>query len=98
MSDVLRIETGTADPRPSEIRQVRRARGRAERHEGAQVTADSFPTTEAGDSEFFAHLTDGRLLYDHTRRRWFRFGPHHWRVDATEVVIQSAVDAMRRTL
>ena len=58
--------------------------------------ADTFAISEAGDSEFFAQIQNGRLLFDHTRRRWFQFGPHHWRLDTTERVLQAALDAMRR--
>ena len=56
---------------------------------------DAFPTTEAGDSEYFAHLMTGRLRYDHSRRRWFRFGPHQWHLDSTTQVMQAALKVMR---
>ena len=56
---------------------------------------DAFPTTEAGDSEYFAHLMRGRLRYDHSRRRWFRFGPHQWHLDSTTQVMQAALKVMR---
>jgi putative DNA primase/helicase len=82
-------------------RQVRRARERAalksNRTNGSIAIgeADPFPATEAGDAEYFARLVDGHLLRDHQRRQWFVFGPHHWRRDTTNHVVQLAIDAMR---
>jgi hypothetical protein len=60
-----------------------------------QARDDAFPTTEAGDSECFAHLMTGRLRYDHSRRRWFQFGPHQWHLDSTTQVMQAALNVMR---
>jgi len=80
-----------------ESRQVRRTRERAARKASAAVPDhDSFPTTEAGDAEYFSALEDGRLLYDHARRSWYVFEAHHWRPDATGSAVQRAIEAMRR--
>lgn len=62
----------------------------------APAERDGFPLTETGDSEFFAECYRGRLRYDHTRRMWFTFGPHHWVQDITGSATQRAVEAMRR--
>lgn len=56
---------------------------------------DPFPASEAGDAEFFVRVVNGRYLYDHQRRRWFRFGAQHWRQDTTEQIVQAAIAAMR---
>ena len=63
---------------------------------GASIADDPFPMSEVGDAEFFARCMAGRLLHDHTRRRWFVFDRHHWRLDATDRAIQAAIGAMRR--
>jgi putative DNA primase/helicase len=77
--------------RAPESRQLRRRRERQD----DTTTADSYALTEAGDAEYFAQQVVGRFGFDHTRRRWYVFGPHHWRHDATNEVIQAAIGAMR---
>jgi putative DNA primase/helicase len=63
--------------------------------DAAAAVGDRFPLTEAGDAEYFAQLATGRYVFDHTRRRWYVFGPHHWRLDTTNEVTQAAIVAMR---
>ena len=57
---------------------------------------DPYPQSEAGDAEFFASLVTDHALYDHSQRRWFLFGDHHWRPDPTGQIVQIAIDAMRK--
>ena len=61
----------------------------------APTTATVFKRTEAADAEYFARLVDGRFLYDHRRRQWFRFGSHRWIADPTDLVMQAAIETMR---
>jgi putative DNA primase/helicase len=63
--------------------------------DAAAALGDRFPLTEAGDAEYFAQMATGRYVFDHTRRRWYVFGPHHWRLDTTNEVTQAAIVAMR---
>jgi putative DNA primase/helicase len=87
----------------AESRQARRRREQSDARVLRRVAsilpddqADPFPMTEAGDAEAFAARVAGRVLRDHQRRTWFVFGPHHWRPDPTQRVVQLALDSMRR--
>lgn len=41
---------------------------------------------ELGDGELFAHIFNGRLVYDHSENGWYLWAGHHWRRDETEQV------------
>ncbi len=56
---------------------------------------DDFPRTDSGNAEFFAHHTDGRVIYDHGRREFFIFDGHHWRPDRDGQVARLALEAIR---
>jgi putative DNA primase/helicase len=57
--------------------------------------ADSFPTTEAGDAEFFAACFHDRVRYDHRRGHYLHFQDHHWRPQTTGEVHRFALEAVR---
>lgn len=58
-------------------------------------TVLDFPLTDSGNADFFEREVDRRLAYDHTAKRYFHFGPHHWRADTVQRVQELAVEAMR---
>jgi putative DNA primase/helicase len=45
-----------------------------------------FPQTDSGNAEAFAAAYGHMVRYDHARKEWMIFGPHHWRVDADGAV------------
>ena len=60
------------------------------------VEEDVFPTTEAGDAEFFAQCYGGRVRYDYRRGCWLLFEQHHWHEPACGELDRLALKAMRR--
>ena len=64
---------------------------------GAESTRaqPSFPTTDAGNAELFAHLYGDRLRYDHRRKRWLLWGSHSWMPDQKSQVTRMAKEAAR---
>jgi putative DNA primase/helicase len=63
----------------------------------AQYTpaADLFPSTEAGDAEFFASVSGDDLRYDHRRSRWLLFNGCRWAPQTDGEVMRLALDAVR---
>jgi putative DNA primase/helicase len=49
---------------------------------GDQESPHSFPRTDAGNGELFAHLYGDRIRFDHRRRRWLVWDHHRWSDDA----------------
>lgn len=45
-----------------------------------------FYREELGDGELFAHIFNGRLVYDHSENSWYLWDGHHWRRDETELI------------
>jgi putative DNA primase/helicase len=56
---------------------------------------DTFPTTEAGDAEFFAQCTADAVRYDHRRGRWLLFSEHHWRPQTDGEIHRLALEGIR---
>lgn len=55
----------------------------------------TFPRTDAGNGEQFAHLYGDSLRYDHRRKRWLTWAGHWWEPDADAEVQRLAKDAAR---
>jgi len=60
------------------------------------VGEDVFPTTEAGDAEYFAQCYGGCVRYDYRRGCWLLFDQHHWHEPACGELDRFALKAMRR--
>lgn len=56
---------------------------------------NSFPLTDAGNAELFAHLYSHQLRYDHARNRWLLWEGHRWAPDADGEVYRLAKEAAR---
>ena len=56
---------------------------------------DLFHLTDAGNAEFFAKVCRD-VCFDHQRKQWVVFGPHHWRIDPNGEVGRLALSAIRR--
>ncbi len=56
----------------------------------------SFPTTESGQAEYFAHLYGDQLRYDHQRETWLIFKKHWWQPDQDGEVYRLAKQAARK--
>jgi putative DNA primase/helicase len=59
---------------------------------------DPFNATEVGDAEHFESLNAGRVLFDHADQRWYLFNGRHWQIDATNQIVQLAIDSSRKRL
>lgn len=57
--------------------------------------ADAFPTTEAGDAEFFAACNADLVRYDHRRGLWLLYDVHRWEPQSDGEVHRLALDAVR---
>lgn len=55
----------------------------------------TFPRTDAGNAELFAHLYGDRLRYDHRRKRWLLWDSHRWKPDPDAEVHRLAKGAAR---
>ena len=55
-----------------------------------------WPTTDAGNAEYFAYLFQNEARYDHRRGRWLLWNQHHWQSDAEGLVYRLALGAARR--
>ncbi len=62
---------------------------------GAKYIRDVFPTTEAGDAEFFAARFGDCVRYDHRQQRWLLFYGHHWHTQTDGEVHRLALNAVR---
>jgi len=60
-----------------------------------QPAQDTFPTTEAGDAEFFASCFADHVRYDHRRGRWLLFTDHRWAPQTNGEIHRLALDAVR---
>jgi putative DNA primase/helicase len=65
---------------------------------GYERAADTFPTTEAGDAEFFAAANEDTVRYDHRRGRWLLFDGHHWLPQTDGKIHRLALEAVRARL
>jgi putative DNA primase/helicase len=55
-----------------------------------------WPTTDAGNGEYFAYLFQNEARYDHRRNRWLLWNQHHWKPDSEGLVYRLALGAARR--
>ena len=55
----------------------------------------SFPNTEAGDAEFFAHRNANVARYDHRRGRWLTYQQHRWVPQSNGEINRLALETMR---
>jgi putative DNA primase/helicase len=85
-----------------EWKRALRVESRWDSHDRAMVTtgsdpcsSSSFPQTDAGNAELFAHLYADRVRYDHRRGIWFMWDGHHWRQDGDGEVTRLAIAAAR---
>lgn len=60
-----------------------------------EPAADTFPTTETGDAEFFAACNADTVRYDHRRGRWLFFDGHIWAPQCDGEIARRALDAIR---
>ncbi|MDA0734837.1 MAG: phage/plasmid primase, P4 family [Chloroflexi bacterium] len=67
--------------------------GPGERNDVAEV--NSFPLTDAGNAELFAHLYGDQLRHDHARGRWLVWGGHRWAPDVDGEIYRLAKEAAR---
>lgn len=56
----------------------------------------TFPQTDTGQAEYFAHLYGERLRYDHSRKYWLIYQTHWWVEDLDGEVIRRAKRAARK--
>lgn len=56
----------------------------------------TFPTTDAGNAEFLAHLYRDQVRFDHRRRRWLVWRGHRWEPDRDGYVARLAIEAARK--
>ena len=56
----------------------------------------TFPRTDAGNAELFAHLYGDKLRFDHRRKRWLLWAGHWWQPDADAQVRLLAKQAARQ--
>ncbi|NMC87210.1 MAG: hypothetical protein GYA69_02040 [Candidatus Moranbacteria bacterium] len=61
--------------------------------QGADVL-EALQRNEDGDAELFIHLHQGRLLYDHTAGRWFKWNGNFWAEDLTGESLQAVNDVV----
>lgn len=55
-----------------------------------------FNCTDTGNSELFASLYKGKVLYDHLRGKWFLWTGVRWREDDSSEIMRLAKDVPRR--
>jgi putative DNA primase/helicase len=60
-----------------------------------EPAADTFPTTETGDAEFFAACNADAVRYDHRRGRWLLFDGNVWSPQTDGEIARLALDAVR---
>ena len=60
------------------------------------VARDIFPTTEAGDAEFFGHYAGDCVRYNFRRGDWLFFQGHHWRAPTSGEIDRLALSAIRQ--
>lgn len=59
------------------------------------LTATSYPLSEAGDAELFAHLHGGRVRFDHARSRYLLWAGHWWAEDTDGELTRLALETTR---
>jgi putative DNA primase/helicase len=75
-----------------EVEAIARSCGRYE------PAADTYPTTETGDAEFFVGRYTDDVRFDHRRGRWLVFGEHFWEPQTDGEVHRLALAAIRSRL
>ena len=55
----------------------------------------SFPRTDSGNAELFAHLYGDTVRYDHRRAKWLVWDTHHWREDTDGKAVRLAIETAR---
>ena len=50
----------------------------------------TFPATDAGNAEMFAHVSAGDLLYNHQTGKWLVWRGHRWSEDKDGLVLRRA--------
>src|SRR5512146_1389273 len=50
------------------------------------LVLDSLYQDEYGDALLFAHLLEGKCVYDHSDHKWFIWNKHYWKRDDTKGV------------
>jgi putative DNA primase/helicase len=63
--------------------------------ENEDTSTPTFPRTDAGNGELFAHLYRDQVRHDHRRHHWLIWDGHHWREDADGEVRRLAIEAAR---
>ena len=53
-----------------------------------------YSNTDTGNGQYFATANEHKVLYDHTRKRWFLFKGHHWELDRKGEVDQLALETV----
>ena len=56
---------------------------------------DPFPKTESGDGEFFAHIHQDSVRFDHRRKRWLVFDGSRWEPDPVQKLNEMSLASMR---
>jgi putative DNA primase/helicase len=54
-----------------------------------------YPLTDAGNAEAFVAHVGTQVRYDHARKEWMMFGPHHWHPDRDGAINRLALDVLR---
>lgn len=60
------------------------------------LTSTTFPRTDSGNAEFFAHLNGERVRYDHQRKRWLIWHRHRFAPDVDGEILRLAKQAARQ--
>jgi putative DNA primase/helicase len=68
---------------------------RLRQRSGPTCDLNSFPLTDAGNAELFAHLYGHQIRYDHARGRWLLWEHHRWAPDSDGEVYRLAKEAAR---
>ena len=55
----------------------------------------TFPRTDAGNAEMFAHVSKDDLRYDHKQHRWLLWSGHWWSIDTDGAIMRRAKDIAR---
>lgn len=91
LSTLLQIDQRRCRPPlgKQEVSQIARSIGKY------APAADTFPTTETGDAEFFASIFGDRVRYDWRQGRWLVFAGHRWIADSDGELHRLATEALR---
>ena len=63
--------------------------------ENEDTSTLTFPRTDAGNGELFAHLWQSQVLYDHDQEHWLTWQGHRWAEDLDGTVQRLAVKTAR---